>query len=51
MAKDGVVDTKRLEELVAQRQEMLRRGECEVVEWREAMARVKHELDHDGGTS
>lgn len=44
-----VEDDVALEDLVAQRQEMLRRGECEVVEWRDAMARVKQELDEDRG--
>jgi hypothetical protein len=36
-APPAVEDDIPLEDLVAQRQEMLRRGECEIIEWREAM--------------
>jgi hypothetical protein len=46
-APAAIEDDIPLEDLVAERQEMLRRGECEVVEWREAMARVKQELEED----
>jgi hypothetical protein len=42
---DAALDDTELEDLVAERQQMLQRGECEVHDWRDAMAQVERDLN------